>query len=221
MRRPTCLVVLLLLAIPGLAAAAKVTFRKPAWQWTLDERLAARFDPAAQARREAAHRDVVAHLHLNGPADVVEGKEAPELYLPTELFSHLLRVAFPPPGAGATLPRRAIEERAASLGFTGDLWPRLEIAVAPHLDLQLGSSRLFGPAPALGGKGLFGKEATQRAQCRHQADALAAAKAEFGEEQFLRLLYEVVAPTVRLSYSVNWMSRAEARYIEQGCPAPA
>lgn len=220
MLRPGWMVVLLLLASQGLADAAKVHFRKPAWQWTLDERLAARFDPAAQAARKAAHRDVIAHLRLGSPADVVDGHETPELYLPTELFSHLLRVAFPAAGAEGALARRAIEERAAPLGFTPDLWPRLEAAVSPHLDLRLGSSKLFGHGPALGGKGLFGQPTGELALCRHQAEALAAAKAEFGEPAFLRFLYEAVAPTARLTYSVNWMSRAEARFIEQGCPAP-
>ena len=220
MHRASWMVVLVLLLAQGAASAATVHLHKPAWQWTLDERLAARFDPAAQAAREAAHRDVIAHLHLGGPADVLVGKEAPELYLPTELFNHLLRVGFLDLGLTGPEPRRAIEARAAPLGFTSNLWPRLEAAVSPYLELRSRRPKLFGTGVPLGGKGLFAEQASQLAACRSQAEALASAKAEFGEQPFLRLLYEAVAPSARLSYTVNWLSRAEARFIEQGCPAP-
>jgi hypothetical protein len=213
------MVVLVLLMAQGAATAATVHLHKPAWQWTLDERLAARFDPAAQAAREAAHRDVITNLHLGGPADVVDGKDAPELYLPTELFTRLLKTAFLDLGPMGHEPRHAIETRAATLGFTSDLWPRLEAAVLPYLKQHPTPHGLFGDLP-LGGKGLFGKPSDQLSGCRLQAAALASAKAEFGEQAFLRLLYEAVAPTTRLSYTVNSISRAEARFVEQGCPAP-
>jgi hypothetical protein len=220
MLRAGWMLVLVLLLAQGAANAATIHLHKPAWQWTLDERLAARFDPAAQAARELAHRDVIAHLHLGRPADVVDGKEAPELYLPTELFNHLLKVAFLDLGTTGPEPRRAIEARAAPLGFTSTLWPRLEAAVTPYLELRSSTHlKLFGNGAALGGKGLFGQPPDKLAVCRSQAEALASAKAEFGEQPFLRLLYEAVAPTARLSYTVNWLSRAEARFIEQGCPA--
>src|SRR5262245_35547844 len=38
---------------PGAAARSEDAARKPAWKWTLEERLAARFDPQAIAAREA------------------------------------------------------------------------------------------------------------------------------------------------------------------------
>jgi hypothetical protein len=213
------MVVLVLLTSQSAAMAATVHLHKPAWQWTLDERLAARFDPAAQAAREAAHRDVIARLHLGGPADIVDGKVAPELFLPSELFSHLLKVAFLEVGTLGSEPRRAIEERAAGLGFARDLWPRLETAAWPYLKLYGAHSRLFGSGDALGGKGLLGQPSSQLADCRLRAEALATAKASFGEKPFLRLLYEAVAPTTRVSYTVNSISRAQARFIEEGCGA--
>ncbi len=225
MPRPGQLVVLVLLLslvlpeTPPVSAAA-IHLHKPAWQWTLDERLAARFDPAAQAAREAAHRDVIAHLQLGGPADVVDGNESPELYLPTELFNQLLNVAFLDLDFLGPERKHRIETRAAALGFKNDLWPRLEAAVSPYLKLRRTPYRLFGGETELGGKGLFGQPSRELAVCHLQAEALAAAKAEFGERAFLRLLYEAVAPTTRLSYTVNSLSRAQARFIEEGCPAP-
>lgn len=57
-------------------------------------------------------------------------------------------------------------------------------------------------------------------RCHLQADALTAAKVEFGEEAFLRLLYETVAPGLGISDSPN-QSAAELaknlRYLEEGC----
>ena len=210
----------LLLAPPGAATAAAVHLHKPAWQWTLDERLAARFDPAAQAARQAAHRDALAGLHLGGPADMVDGRESPELYLPTELFNQLLDVAFLDLEFLGPERRHSIETRASSLGFKSDLWPRLEAAVSPYLKLRRTPYTLFGSQAPLGGRGLFGQPSRELSLCHLQAEALASAKAEFGERAFLRLLYEAVAPTTRLSYTINSLSRAQAKYIEEGCPAP-
>jgi hypothetical protein len=224
MPRPGLWVVVLVLLgsslVPPSATAATVHLHKPAWQWTLDERLAARFDPAAQAARQAAHRDIIVNLHLDGPADVVDGKETSELYLPTELFNQLLNVAFFDLEFLGPERRHGIEARAAALGFKSDLWPRLESAVSPYLKLRRTPYTLFGGQAALGGKGLLGQPSRELSLCHLQSEALAAAKAEFGERAFLRLLYEAVAPTTRLSYTINSISRAQARFIEEGCPAP-
>jgi hypothetical protein len=225
MLRPGGMVVLVLLVVlllipGGIASAATVHLHKPAWQWSLDERLAARFDPAAQAARQAAHRDIIVNLHLDGPADVVDGKETPELYLPTELFNQLLNVAFFDLDFLGPERRHGIEARAVALGFKSDLWPRLESAVSPYLKLRRTPYTLFGGQATLGGKGLLGQPSRELSLCHLQSDALAAAKAGFGERAFLRLLYEAVAPTTRLSYTINSISRAQARFVEQGCPAP-
>jgi hypothetical protein len=56
--------------------------------------------------------------------------------------------------------------------------------------------------------------------CRLRARALSAAKAEFGEEAFLRLLYEAVAPEVTLLAVGSGPSpedAARSRYIAGGC----
>lgn len=224
MPRPGLWVVVLVLLgsslVPPSATAATVHLHKPAWQWTLDERLAARFDPAARAARQSAHRDALAGLQLGGPADMVDGKESPELYLPTELFNQLLNVAFLDLELLGPERRHAIEARAVPLGFKSDLWPRLEAAVSPYLKLRRTPYTLFGGQAALGGKGLLGQPSRELSLCHIQAEALASAKAELGERAFLRLLYEAVAPTTRLSYTINSISRAQAQFIEQGCPAP-
>src|ERR1041385_1657066 len=71
--------------------AKSVTTGRPAWAWTLDERLKIRCDRAlAQARLDDAH-DRVRARGLSVPAgsrtvDVISGHRHPELFLPHELF---------------------------------------------------------------------------------------------------------------------------------------
>ncbi|HEV2856521.1 MAG TPA: hypothetical protein VHC97_27285 [Thermoanaerobaculia bacterium] len=196
------------------AEAEKGGSRKPAWKWTIEERLAARFDPAAMAAREAEYQaeqeairkrwaDSVLfedEAKMTGPppaTETIDGSKTPELFLPVELFGMLLNRAFPleEESAGPQEPRSRIEQRAAALGFGRDLWGRLEKAAAPYL----------GPLHAEDRRRLTTRtndtrEDDRKRLCRLRAQALAAAKAEFGEENFLRLLYEAVAPTFRPTY---------------------
>jgi hypothetical protein len=127
--------------------------------------------------------------------DTIEGETNPELFLTFELFDQLLEMGFPPNGMNQQESRRLIEERAVVLGFGQDLWDRLERAAAPFLKLQrreeqLARNGLLPSRPAEGTK--MSPEALH--WCRERARAIAAAKAEFGEEPFLRLLYTGVHP---------------------------
>jgi len=205
---------------------------KPAWQWTLDERLAARYDPTAvkarHARRLAEHEAYRAAKRARGiPEDPVfdhiepspysvEGKDNPELFLPHELFGHLLITSFPPEGDAYS--RRRIEQRAAALGFGSDLWPRLERIAEPLLAYARERHKLAMKTLRAGAEVPEPEDIYLR--CRLQADALAAAKVEFGEEAFFRLLYETVAPSLGISDSPDQDATELAkalRYQEKGC----
>jgi hypothetical protein len=204
---------------------------RAAWKWTLEERLAARFDPQAVAAREAEYQaeqekiferlgDPLAEEAMkmtNPPATTehLDGRKTPELFLPGELFTLLIIRGFSPQGGNRDVrgSRDPIEERAAALGFGRDLWVRLETAATPYLQLL----REGGP-----GEGDESEQAERDINlCRQRARALKAAKAEFGEEMFLRLLYEAVAPTARPIYffeGTNYYKYAEnLRRFEEGC----
>ena len=206
--------------------------KKPAWQWTLDERLAARFDPAAmetrQARKLAEHEAHQAARRARGiPEDPlfdgfepspnsIEGSENPELFLPHELFNFLLITCLPP--EGDSYSRRRIEQRAAALGFGRDLWTRLEKSAEPLLDLDRKRHKLAMEVLRTGAEVPEVEDGNLR--CRLRAEALSAAKAEFGREAFLRLLYEAVAPNTGISGSPdqNMEELAKSlRYQEEGC----
>ena len=204
---------------------------KPAWRWTVEERIAGRFDPEAMKVRAAeqdkerawAKRVPVADsdplFSIPAASDTpskmsIEGKQTPELFLTWELFTSLLNRAFPPGGEFAEPLRRPIEERAVALGFGRDLWPRLEKVAQPLLKLEAEQERLPPSSPKDG----YEMDARSIRICRARAEAIAAAEAEFGREAFLRLLYEAVAPDVRLDYfGVDSGLADHLRFLEEGC----
>lgn len=212
---------------------------KPAWRWTLNERLAARFDPEAIAAREAedeAEQDAIHERRqrrggdllaeekakMTGPPPAVEtidGSKNPELFLPLELFSALLNRGLPgEKWEGLEESRKQIEQRAAALGFGRDLWNRLEGVSALYLRLLHNEDRR---RLATGAKDYKRKNDRLRV-CRARVRAMEAAKAEFSEEGFLRLLYEAVAPDVRRTYILEpWppdyqRHAEELRFQEEG-----
>jgi hypothetical protein len=214
---------------PGAADERPKAFvQKPAWKWTVTERMAKRFDSEAMATRVRRRADEHKALHdlyppsdddplfkvddqTNPPTDVIDGKRTPELFFTQELFTYLLDDGFPPDELRVRESRGPIESRAVALGFGQDLWPRLEKAAAPFLALRREAERLHISQPSSPAEALR--------WCRARAQAIAAAKAEFGEEPFLRLLYEAVAPNkTAFFFSPPAPDLARhLRYMEGGC----
>lgn len=209
--------------------ALEAGVRKPAWQWTAEERLAKRFDPVAMKSRADAERVEQQKLSKSFPlpgtddprtgaeeaqpsSDVIRGDKTPELFLTWELFHTLLTRGFSIDDERPVESRRSIEDRAVALGFGKDLWPRLEKATAPFLKLQRqDEGRAHSP---------FSPSATAHEEllwCRTRAAAITAAKAEFGEEAFLRLLYEGVAPSAIKAYVFDETTAEDLRFQEGGC----
>jgi hypothetical protein len=205
--------------------------KKPAWQWTVDERLAKRFDPAQMKARAAEHdaeQKALEELNrVNGsdplfsippdaaPTMTIDGRKTPELFLTEELFTTLLGRAFPPGGEHMQQLRGPIERRAAALGFGRDLWPRLEKVAAPLRKLEA-EQKQPGDSPSTP-VNIYKMDAQSVRFCRVRAQVIAAAKKEFGEEAFLRLLYEALAPEVRLTYPIYPRMADHIRFMEEGC----
>lgn len=210
----------------------------PAWKWEVSKRLAQRFDEKAMQARSAEHAKAQREILRNFPAltltspeadsqavktktaprtDSIAGDKTPELFLSFELFSYLIDSTFSPDHP-YNEARRRIETRAAALGFGADLWSRLEKASEPFLRMERQRQRLARTEPSTSGmaeKGEMNEQA--RLSCRARAEAIAAAKVEFGEEPFLRLLYEVVAPNIHVTYVVSEATADHLRFLEGGC----
>jgi hypothetical protein len=204
---------------------------KSVWNWSLEERLAARFDPgkiAARAEKRAARDKAARELFpseegledsssSNALRDEIRGRETPELFLPIELFNALMESGFLAGEEYQTEYRDRIQQRAVALGFGKDLWSRLERVTGSYLTLQRRRERLSTQKEPLSAKDTAELEAVSNRSCLARAQALAAAKKEFGEEAFLRLLYEAIATSVSISYEANAQAAENLRRMEGGC----
>lgn len=78
-----------------LIVALGVQAKEP-WEWTVEERIAARTDRAEIRRRveEARQRGRVHAQAAARTADVLSGAENPELFLPTEIISNFVASAY-------------------------------------------------------------------------------------------------------------------------------
>ncbi|HEV7507995.1 MAG TPA: hypothetical protein VGS07_24135 [Thermoanaerobaculia bacterium] len=227
-----------LLLLIGSAAEAETResegVLKPAWEWTVDERLAQRFSPRAMEARAAEHAaeertfltrfpEAAADLFESKDTDSsrqatasIEGKKTPELFLPFELFEHLLSMGLSPEADPES--RKIIEQRAVALGFGHDLWKRLEKAASPYLEIQREDERraraqVFRSHPT----DSFEMDSNATRYCRARARALVAAKSEFGAEPFLRLLYLGITPGLSITYVVKDGLAEHLRFVEGGC----
>ena len=206
-------------APPGVAA-------KQPWEWTIDERLADRFDPAKIRERRLAHEASLPaaaasseRAGLQSRSVVqrqpfvydIDGSRNPELFLSYELFDGLLSGFDPSDTPTARRKQRAyFGNGLRKLGYEEEaFWSALESVSAQYLPLRWAGPRAASPAEV---------EARSEERCRERHDALQAARSLFGQRQFDRLLYTVVAPVQ--SYSEATLEAdpiSKHRRAEAGC----
>jgi len=162
---------------------------KQPWEWTIDERLADRFDPAKIREREEAY--VAAHPQIRSMPERplgkdelryrIDGRRNLELLLPHELFDSLLRSLL----SNDEKSRTQWNARLKSAGFDPDhFWPDLESVSAGYLPLL--DRTVSGRSNAF-------------EQCHARFESLNAARNLFGAERFDRMTYAVVAPHTQCS----------------------
>lgn len=207
---PVQFVMLLLLAMQDAPP-------KAAWEWTNEERIAARKDPLLRIqRREEAF--AAGDLERSDKRDVLIGRRNPELFLPNELMNNL-KGAYQP-----EVKERAREQwAAATQRFGEDFWERLFEAGRPfftahvrHMQLQ----RRWQSADAEE-REHFREELSSvgGSLCALRVQALQAARETFGRGAFDRFLYEVVATTASLKGSSSGRDGPFSQlWEEEGCP---
>lgn len=195
---------------------------KPAWQWTLEERIAVRFSAESRAaRREAAIRAGLMES-TDRADDVVLGSHNPELFMPYELMERLFGAFHPDVVLQSEYRRQWLERRASR--YLGDgFWTRLEAAVQPFIkakvvELDFGAEARRVPDPA---ERAFQERwvRAKQAVCPARARALAAARQTFGREKFDAFLYEVIAPDGMMFTTHYDVSKLPGvwRWEEEGC----
>lgn len=199
---------------------------KEPWEWTLDERLALRFDPVDMRRRMAEHAAENYPPPELMPADIpppstdgciVNGSKDPALLLPSELFSSLLGVGFQPDDFIREPRRKAILEKAQALGFGDDLWPVLEVLAKDVLRVKRDAREKSERFEKTGERPPEATYEEQSAHCAQRARALQAVRTYYGAERFDRFLYEAVAPGMSIAMPENPEWPGQLRFVEGGC----
>jgi len=198
---------------PAVAAATNA-----AWQWTAEQRIKSRSDPASIEARKRTHVQKAARSGPDAESNavklvyVVDGSDTPELMLPTELWRFLIVSAFDSTNAEAAGAWRATyRNRSANLALSNDFWDR----VAVHVAVYRRAEDEF--ADALQRFDRVAAERAQREQCRALARTLRDARADLGDEVFLRFLYQSVAPGLVIS-DYKPEDPANLLHQEEGCP---
>jgi hypothetical protein len=186
---------------------------KQPWEWTIEERLAARLDPVNIAERHEVEeiKDRAAGIVRRARANAgphrhsIDGDRNPELLLPHELFDNLVTGL-----ASGELRRRKRESLRAGIlasGFDEELfWSQLYSAASEYVD-EYAYPRSDGAVVR-----------EDRGRCRASFTALTNARQIFGQDRFDRFLYEVVAPRIRLAWATTAEDPAtELRFVTGGC----
>jgi hypothetical protein len=200
------------------SATATTTAGRPAWQWTVAERIAARCNPEAARVRVRGTSPGASAMSVVGiqktHADVISGKTHPELFLPTELFEAVVRGAFLQDGW-----REVYATDIAKVGLPSDFLALLERISASYLPLlreqeQIRSHRSqLGPAERAVAIARLATLDTEICSVRHTA--LLAARARFGVA-LDRFLYGPVARS-RTMYFDELSDTASLTAREKGC----
>jgi len=219
----TVIITMLALGATALAQSPeqRTSVVKQPWQLTLPERIALRTD------RKLAPVRVREHLSMNAPRvgsdairrprlDIISGKSHPELLLPTELFQSVI-------DRGVIYNeeqqfRESHAKEVAAAGLANNFWDRLEQVSKPFIDDRFEESRLLETAKAEPGQRqkIDERMAAHHAMtCRDRADALRAARNEFGPALDI-FLYRYVAREMTI-FSDDYFDADQLNAQERGC----
>ena len=207
-----------------------VTQTKPPWDWTVDERLAARHDPNAAAERvRSARRDgriaaqAVSDDGAQSPSDQVDfisGRDHPELLLSWEIFDTMASLAYADDPDARSTYREAKAPGIAAAGLPVDFWDALQAISSAYLADQSQLRDLHKGAasnPEARRRIEVTTEGLEVLKCRDRAAAIAAARRKFGRS-FDRFLYESAVANMFISTARGGLAtEARDRETEEGC----
>ena len=192
MRQLAIFIAVVLLTLSTFAAD-----RKAAWEWTIDERLAARLETIhPNVGKRIAATAVGSDEAKRGGGFVtagLDGRVNPELFLPHELFDGLL-TAFITDESLAAKQRGLYGGLIRKLGYDDrEFWKTLHSLSSEYLPYRFG------------GIGSTREKVAQwtAEKCRERHRALEAARSVYGAREFDRLLYVVIAPTFQHSHAAS------------------
>ena len=210
-------ILLLIMSTEGARVHAQTNpHGKKAWEWTVDERIAARCDPSmAKARVERARAEGLApDARKNGrvvplaATDVIIGRNTPYLFLPTEVFETVVHHGFLIDGW-----REVYADEIASSGLPATFWEQLSAVSALYIEDLRERDRIAHIADVDARLGLY--QALQGRLCANRAAALAQARELFGPDLDV-FMYRHIAPTKKLDTD-QIQDPKELKSRERGC----
>jgi hypothetical protein len=215
--------------IPGVSVfVGRGSSGKPAWEWSDEERIGVRFDPASIRERAAAHADSLPpYSQAQAQAQsaqaprasqhIIDGSHDPGLFLPVELLDVLLE-GLHPNAKFRTHARVALAKDIRGMGYTeDDFWNKLQQLSAPYRALtsrpkNLTIKRVKTP------DGKIASFPIDLDRCVARYNLLQSARATFGAQTFQRFLYTAVAPHFWSGESTQRPDPAqELVFIAGGC----
>lgn len=185
--------ILLVTAVFVLTAGASAgpMADKAPWEWTDEERIAARLNPDLRQARVAAAKARSQAAASRVPHDVIDGHTDPALFFPIQLFESVMKHAFVNPNAGEDY--RAWHRRhGVDAGLPGDFWEQIAVVSTDYID----DLRRHHAA-------LKAKDSSARklgdVTCRSRAAAYRELRQRFGVV-FDRFLYETIMPGMTATY---------------------
>ncbi|MEA2568635.1 MAG: hypothetical protein QOI24_636 [Acidobacteriota bacterium] len=236
MNKSVAFTLLMISTLPLIAADAVPARPKPAWEWTLEERVAKRYDPASlrdRMTREATEPFGIMSVPQGTIANpsptatrypsIIIGARDPELFMPWELFDDVVRNAYGDDSAERVEIRAQIEQRAKEANFSlpGGFWEELGRTAKPWID--------FGDRVERAGRRLRVANPIETRELRREIDKAAdeactirfnafnAVREHFGADWIAQFLYQVVAPDVRLIRAGGADDPVQMLSFEGGC----
>ena len=208
MKAPTMVSVLLflILAAPLIAVTpAQLPTPKPAWQWTDEERVAARTVVSSHHPLSAESTSVSGDRNHF----VIDGLKNPELFMPSELYNSLTCGLWEDQRVRAET-RAKYKPAIQKLGWDEEtFWNTLQALDRRHQELQ---RRLLSRDLTPDESFRLGTES-----CAARVAGFRAAQAAFGRDKFLELLYTAVAPGISITAKVGTDEQHRLRWVEGGC----
>jgi len=206
----------------GLLLALATPDARHPWELSVDERIALRANAELAAERAGVARQLQATAKTKSSAwvDDFNGKTHPELFLPHEVFRELVELVYTGPPRANQIIYDGFMPDVKRHGLPPDFWERLQVITAAYVsDIHAVRDNLH----SLRGQSGRARERTQAIlklknadECRSRADALAAARKEFGSERFDRFMYEVIV--AGMFHSEDRVADAAIlRRMEGGC----
>ncbi|HYI11547.1 MAG TPA: hypothetical protein VEK57_20995 [Thermoanaerobaculia bacterium] len=203
----------------GATSADAGKHSKAAWEWTTEERLAARFDLVRNDERRSAYAENATkrgdrHPSVKPEHLVIEGGRNPELFLPFEIFDVLAGQIASGIDAATLEAYHPTDTFALEAPM---FWRELDATVAPYLELLRRKAILEQRVASGDEQARNDLHALAPAACTARIEALERARASFGTTNFDRFLYLRIAPSMG-STSINAPHvRSTLQRLNAGC----